>query len=81
MAEHDMKLTDVALRQEHNVPDHASLTSWEGRWSVQRWKEEGFGGRRAEDTNELGHLKTTDADLMGLVLPKHFFSSKNLEKE
>lgn len=46
MAEHDMKLTDVALRQEHNVRDHASLTSWEGRRSIQRWKKEGFGGRK-----------------------------------
>lgn len=52
MAEHHMKLTDVALRQEHNVRDHAGFTSWEGRRSVQRWKDEGFGGRREEDTNE-----------------------------
>lgn len=56
MAEHYMKRTDVALRQEHDVRDHASFTSWEGRRSVQGWKDEGIGGRREEDTGDLDHF-------------------------
>lgn len=43
--------------------------------------EEGRFWWEKEDTSELVHLKTTDADLMELVLPKHFFSSKIFEKK
>lgn len=81
MAEHRMKLTDVEIGQEHDVRDHASFSSWEETISSTMEGGRFWKGGVGRHQWVGSFLKTTDADLMGLVLALHFFSSKNVEKE